>query len=89
MIDAFESGTLKLNDFYFTGDYYRYRFEAEAKEHFISNLRERINSGVPYKGRTMKWDTVIEQKTNELARFLTGKMPTLDLAYARFRERSR
>lgn len=26
----------------------------------------------------MKWDTVIEQKTNELGRFLTGKASTLD-----------
>jgi hypothetical protein len=26
----------------------------------------------------LKWDTVIEQKSNELGRFLTGKTPSLD-----------
>jgi hypothetical protein len=40
-------------------------------------LRERFNSGATYKGRTLKRDTVIEQKTFELARFLFGK-PVLD-----------
>ncbi|MGA3109046.1 MAG: hypothetical protein ABSD99_06265 [Candidatus Bathyarchaeia archaeon] len=61
-----------------TDDDYRYRFEAEAKQRFIELLRERFNVGVAYKGRMLKWDTVIELKTNELGRFLTGKTPTLD-----------
>ena len=78
VIQAFESKTLELHDFYFTGDDYRYRFEPEAKQRFIEVLRERFNSGVKYKGRILKWDTVIEQKTNELGRFLTGKSSTLD-----------
>jgi hypothetical protein len=68
-----------LHDFYFTGDDYRYRFEVDAKQHFIQVLRERFNSGVRYKGQILKWDTVIEHKTNELARFLVGKSTTLDL----------
>ena len=67
-----------MHDFYFTGDDYRYRFELDAKRRFIQVLRERFNSGVAYKGRVMKWDTVIEQKTNELGRFLTRKSPSLD-----------
>ena len=78
VIHAFESGTLSLHDFFFTGDDYRYRFEAEAKQRFIELLRERFNAGVTYKGRVLKWDTVIEQKANELGRFLTGKAPKLD-----------
>ena len=78
VIQAFESKTLDLHDFYFTGDDYRYRFETEAKQRFIEVLRERFNSGVKYKGRVLKWDTVIEQKTNELGRFLTGKSSTVD-----------
>jgi CRISPR-associated protein Cas1 len=78
VIQAFESKTLELHDFYFTGEDYRYRFEVETKRRFIEVLRERFNSGVKYKGRVLKWDTVIEQKTNELGRFLLGKLSTPD-----------
>ncbi len=78
VIQAFESGVLDLPDFYFTGDDYRYRFEPEAKHRFIGILRERFNSGVSYKGRALKWDTVIEHKANELGHFLTGKLSTID-----------
>jgi CRISPR-associated protein Cas1 len=73
VIQAFESGALELHDFYFTGDDYRYRFEAEAKQRFIELLREQLNSGVNYRGRVLKWDTVIEQKAVELGRFLVGR----------------
>lgn len=80
VIQAFESGALELHDFYFTGDDYRYRFELEAKRRFIEVLREQFNSGVNYKGRVLKWDTVIEHKANELGRFLLGKSSTLNFA---------
>jgi CRISPR-associated protein Cas1 len=72
VVRAFESRVLELHDFFFTGDDYRYRFEAEAKERFIEMLRERFNAGVTYKGRVLKWNTVIEQKVMELSRFLLG-----------------
>jgi CRISPR-associated protein Cas1 len=78
VIQAFESEVLDLPDFYFTGDDYRYRFEPEAKQRFIGLLREQFNSGVRYRGRELKWDTVIEQKASELGQFLTGKTSTLD-----------
>jgi len=78
VVNAFEAGALKLHDFYFTGDDYRYRFEPEAKDRFISTLRERVNAGVTYNGQVLKWDTVIERKTAELGRFLTGKAYGLD-----------
>jgi len=78
VIQAFESKTLELHDFYFTGDDYRYRFELEAKRRFIDVLRDRFNSGVAYKGRVMKWDTVIQEKAGELGRYLTGRSGTLD-----------
>ena len=80
VMDAFESGVLDLPDFYFTGDDYRYRFEPEAKQRFLDLLRERFNSGVRYKGRSLKWDTVIEQKTIELARYLTGHTSEVDFS---------
>jgi CRISPR-associated protein Cas1 len=78
VIQAFESKTLVLHDFYFTGDDYRYKFESEAKQRFIDLVRERFNSGVTWRGRVLKWDTVMEQKTNELGRFLIGKSSELD-----------
>jgi CRISPR-associated protein Cas1 len=78
VMESFESGVLDLPDFYFTGDDYRYRFDPEAKERFLDLLRERFNSGVRYKRRALKWDTVIEQKTIELGRYLTGRTSGLD-----------
>jgi CRISPR-associated protein Cas1 len=78
--EAFESGVLDLPDFYFTGDDYKYRFEPEAKQRFLDLLRERFNSGVRYKGRALKWDTVIEQKVNELCRHLAMKASAFDFA---------
>jgi hypothetical protein len=71
---------MDLPDFYLTGDDYRYRFEPEARQRFIDLIRERFNSGVKYKGRVLKWDTVIEQKATELGRFLSGKSSELQLA---------
>jgi CRISPR-associated protein Cas1 len=79
-VEAFESGVLDLPHFYFTGDDYRYRFEPEAKERFLDSLRERFNSGVTYKGRSLKWDTVIERKTVELGRYLVGRTDRLDFS---------
>lgn len=78
VVEAFETGTLELRDFYFTGDDYRYRFEIEAKQHFIGLLREQFNAGVSYNCRVCRWDTVIEQKTLALGQFLAGKTAKLD-----------
>lgn len=80
VMDALESGVLDLPDFYFTGDDCWYRFEPEAKERFLEFLREQFNSGVRYKGRGLKWDTVIEEKTVELGRYLTGRGDRLDFS---------
>jgi len=80
VMEAFESGVLDLPHFYFTGDDYRYRFEPEAKQRFLELLRERFNSVVRYRGRALKWDTVIEQKTVELGRYLVGQTSRLDFS---------
>jgi len=80
VLGAFESGLLDLPDFYFTGDDYTYRFEPGPKQRFLDLLRERFNSGVTYSGRALKWDTVIEQKTVELARYLFGRTGRLDFS---------
>jgi CRISPR-associated protein Cas1 len=78
VMEAFEDGVLDLPDFYFTGDDYRYHFGPEAKQRFLELLRERFNLGVTYKGRTMKWDTVIEEKAVELGRYLSGRTGKLN-----------
>jgi len=78
VIQAFESGALDLPHFYFTGDDYRYRFDVEAKTRFLNLLREQFNSGVRYKDRSMKWDTVIQEKTIELGRYLNSQSTRLD-----------
>jgi CRISPR-associated protein Cas1 len=72
-IEAFESGVVDLKDFYFTGDDYSYKIEIEAKRRFLQLLKERFNSGVKYKGKTCRWDTVVLSKTQELERFLLGE----------------
>lgn len=78
-LEAFESKTPDLHDFYFTGDDYRFRFDVEAKQRFIDLIREQFNSGVICCGRVLKWDTIIEKKTNELGRFLETKSSAIDL----------
>jgi CRISPR-associated protein Cas1 len=80
VVEAFESGVLDLPDFYFTGDDYRYRFEADAKRRFLDLLRERFNVAVRHNGRMLKWDTVIEQKAVELGRYLVGRTRGLDFS---------
>jgi CRISPR-associated protein Cas1 len=80
VMEAFESGVLDLPDFYFTGDDYRYRFDPEAKQRLLDLLRERFNSGVRYKRRALKWDTVIDQKAVEFGRFLVGRSRALDFS---------
>jgi hypothetical protein len=78
-MEAFESGVLDLPDFCFTGDD-KYRFEPEVKQRFLEMLRERFNTTVRYKERALKWDTVIEQKTVELGRYLVGRTGRLDFS---------
>jgi hypothetical protein len=73
IVQGFEPGALALHDFYFTGDDYRYRLKIDAKQLLIELLRNQFNTGIRYKGRVLKWDTVIEEKVSELGRFLTGR----------------
>lgn len=50
----------------------------QTRTRFINLLREQFNSGVDYKGRRLKWDTVIEQKATELGHFLAGSSREVD-----------
>ena len=80
VIQAFESGMLRPQDFAFTRDDYLYRIQWDGRMRLRDSLKEAFNSGVNYRGRMLKWDTVIEQKTLELGRFLTGKSPSIDFS---------
>jgi CRISPR-associated protein Cas1 len=79
-MQAFESSVLDLKDFYFTGDDYSYKIEIEAKRRFLQILKERFNSGVKYRGKIWNWDSVIQLKTEELARSLLGESERLNFA---------
>ena len=78
VIEAFESGVVNMKDFCFRSDDYRYNLDIEAKSRFRHFIKDRFNVGVQYKGKTWKWDTIILNKTQELARFLVGKMSSID-----------
>jgi CRISPR-associated protein Cas1 len=80
VMQAFQSGVLDAHSFYFTERDYRYRFELEAKGRYLDALRERFNSGVKYKGRLLKWDTVIQAKASELGRYLVQSGEGLDFS---------
>jgi CRISPR-associated protein Cas1 len=82
-IEAFESSALDMKDFYFLGDDYRYHVEVEAKRRFLDLLKSRFNSGVSYRGKTWKWDTVTLNKTQELARFLQDRSRQIDFVEPR------
>jgi len=49
-----------------------------ANRRYLQLLKDRFNSGVKYKRKTRKWDTVILNKTQEMARFLLDKSKQID-----------
>ena len=77
-LQAFESRLLDLKDFFFVGGDFSYRFEVDAKRRFVEAIKRTFNSGIKYRGRQLRWDTVIQQKTLELAQFLKGKSKVVD-----------
>jgi CRISPR-associated protein Cas1 len=78
VIEALESNVVRMKDFCFTSDDYRYYLDVEAKSRFRQFIKEKFNADVQYKGKTWKWHTIILNKTHELARFLAGKMTSID-----------
>ena len=78
VVEAFESQKLTPHDFFWTKDDYLYRLQWDGRMRFLDSLKAVFNSGAVYKGRRMKWDTVIEEKCLEFARWLTGKSGSLD-----------
>lgn len=73
VLDMIESGMYSWDDFYFTAEDFRLRIKPTLLDRYADLIREQFNSGVNYRGQSLNWDTVIEQKVIELSRFLTGK----------------
>ena len=80
VIQSFETGRLDTSSFYFAEQDYSYHFQLEAKGRFLDTLREQFRSRVHYKGKPMRWDTVIREKTVELARYLNKGLNELDFS---------
>ena len=80
VFQLFESGVLNSDSCFFQESDYRYRIFTESKGKLLDALREQFNSGVRYRGLTLKWDTLIAEKANELARFLTGKSSSISFS---------
>jgi CRISPR-associated protein Cas1 len=78
VIQTFEEGALDLQAFEYAPHDYRFQIEDESRRRLVNSLKETFNTKVLYRGERLGWDSVISEKTNELARFLTGKTPTLD-----------
>jgi CRISPR-associated protein Cas1 len=78
VIQSFETGRLDTGSFYFAEQDYSYHFELEAKGQFLDALREQFRSRVQYRGKPMRWDTVIREKAVGLSRFLAGRSSVID-----------
>jgi CRISPR-associated protein Cas1 len=73
------SRTFSWDDFYFTAEDYRLRIKPPLLDRYADLLREQFNSRVTYGGKRLAWDGVILEKSQELARYLLGKMDHFEL----------
>jgi len=64
-------------DFFLT-DNYVLRLKPPAIKKLLEQLRLHLNSRVRYKGKNHSWDTILQLKTQELARHLLGRTEGLD-----------
>jgi CRISPR-associated protein Cas1 len=78
VMQVFESRLLSANDFAWDRHGNSFRIQEDGRRRLLDLLRKSFNSGVMYKDERMKWDTVIEEKTNELAKYLNGRSSAVD-----------
>jgi CRISPR-associated protein Cas1 len=78
VLETFESERLTLTDFNYNPHDFEYHIQWEGVQKLLDMLRRNFNAGVNYNGERLKWDTVIEQKALELARFLKADSTELD-----------
>jgi len=77
VLQAFATGKLSAESFYYVESDYRYMFELDAKGRFLELLRNAFNSRISYHGKMLRWDTVIQEKAVELGRFLKASRAPL------------
>jgi len=78
VIGAFESPVFGPHDFAYERNSFLFRIEPEARTRLRNRLLEAFNSGTSYHGKIWKWDSIIELKALELARYLKGSSGELD-----------
>lgn len=61
-------------------DNYVLRLKPEAVRKYLEIIREKFTSSVAYCGRSYHWDTIIQLKTQELAKFILGKKKKIDFS---------
>ena len=61
-------------------DNYVLRLKPEAVKKYLEIIREKFNSSVTYYGKSYHWDTIIQLKTQELAKFILGKTKEIDFS---------
>jgi len=54
-------------------DKYVLRLQSQAIRKLLERLRLSFNSKIEYKGKNYSWDTIIQLKSRELARFILEK----------------
>jgi CRISPR-associated protein Cas1 len=80
VMKAFEADLLTPHDFGYDRDDYRFQIQTDGRRRFRQALIETFNNRISYKGRMCTWDFVIEEKANELARYLTGRSSSISFS---------
>ncbi|MFC1506394.1 CRISPR-associated endonuclease Cas1 [Thermoproteota archaeon] len=77
VISCIENQEFNRKDFY-RMDNYVLRLRPESVKRFLDLLRIKFNSSAFYKDKNYCWDTIIQLKTQELARFINGKSKQIE-----------
>jgi len=77
VLSCLENKIFSKKDFFLT-DNYVLRLKPSAIKKLLQQLRLRLNSRVRYRGKNYSWDTILQLKTQELARHLLGRTEALD-----------
>jgi len=77
VLSCLENKIFSKKDFFLT-DNYVLRLKPPAIKKLLEQLRLHLNSRVRYKGKNHSWDTILQLKTQELARHLLGRTEGLD-----------
>ena len=79
VISCLEEKKFNQKDF-FRMDNYVLRLKPEAVKKYLKILREKFNSSVIYCGKSYHWDTIIQLKTQQLAKYILGKTKEINFS---------